>query len=229
MEKLLLLHGALGSSQQFSTLIKKLNTNFEVYAFNFSGHGGRVIHADPFSIEMFAGEVLSWMKDNGLKQVNIFGYSMGGYVGLYLAKKYPEKIKKLATLATKFIWDKAIAEKEYKLLDPKKIEEKIPAFAEQLNQRHLPEDWKKLMKKTGEMMIGMGNENPISDKDLGSVTQKILLCVGEQDNMVSAEETESISKKIKNSRFLLMSDTPHPFEKVSVEQLASELKLFFGS
>lgn len=49
MKKLLLLHGALGSKNQFKSLKEILKSDFDVYDFNFEGHGGLVSDAD-FSI-----------------------------------------------------------------------------------------------------------------------------------------------------------------------------------
>ena len=54
---------------------------------------------------------------------------MGGYVALQLANKHPKYVQKIITLGTKFAWDKETAAKEVKMLNPEKIEEKIPAFA----------------------------------------------------------------------------------------------------
>jgi pimeloyl-ACP methyl ester carboxylesterase len=49
------------------------------------------------------------MQQNQLENAAIFGYSMGGYAGMYLAKYFPERVSKLLTLATKFYWDEKIA------------------------------------------------------------------------------------------------------------------------
>ena len=38
-KKLLLLHGALGSAQQFDTLIALLEHTYDVFSFDFEGHG----------------------------------------------------------------------------------------------------------------------------------------------------------------------------------------------
>ena len=46
-------------------------------------------------------------------------------------------IQKVFTLATKFEWTPDIAQKEIKMLDAAKIAEKIPAFAQLLEKRHL--------------------------------------------------------------------------------------------
>src|SRR4051812_19560592 len=105
---LLILHGAIGSAKQFDSLAKKLGETFTVYTLDFSGHGGKPLPVH-FSTAGFAREVLSWMDSKNIARINIFGYSMGGYVGLYLARHHPEKVEKLFTLATKLNWNAEIS------------------------------------------------------------------------------------------------------------------------
>ena len=49
---LILLHGAIGAASQLNPLKDVLSGTFEVYSFNFEGHGGSPSE-HPFSIELF--------------------------------------------------------------------------------------------------------------------------------------------------------------------------------
>ncbi|HAX49045.1 MAG TPA: alpha/beta hydrolase, partial [Bacteroidetes bacterium] len=102
MKKILLLHGAIGSQEQLEPLKIELSGKYEVHTFNFTGHGGSEIPHEPFSIEMFAGDIIDHVNSNDLAGIDIFGYSMGGYAALYAAHKNPGKIGRIFTLATKF-------------------------------------------------------------------------------------------------------------------------------
>ena len=157
----------------------------------------------------------------------LVGYSMGGYVALYLAKHHPEKINKVFTLATKFLWTPEIAEKEIKMLDAEKIQEKIPAFAQTLANRHAPNDWKVILKKTSDMMIALGNKNSLTLSDYETIKQPVLIGIGDKDTMVTSEETIDIYRKLKNANFIVFPDMQHPIEKVDVERLSKEINLFF--
>jgi pimeloyl-ACP methyl ester carboxylesterase len=99
-------------------LAERLSEHFKVYAPDLAGHGGKPFPAEPFSMKLFAEGLLAFMDREHLDKVSIFGYSMGGYVGMYVAKHHPERIDKVVTLATKFHWDEAIATKEIQMLDP---------------------------------------------------------------------------------------------------------------
>ena len=58
MQQLLVLHGALGSKEQFTSLEKALSDEFKVYTLDFSGHGNRLSHHHAFTMQNFAHEVL---------------------------------------------------------------------------------------------------------------------------------------------------------------------------
>lgn len=226
MKKLLFLHGAIGSSVQLETLAYRFGETYKVYLYNFSGHGGKKI-PQQFSIELFAYELNTFINKNKLKHINIFGYSMGGYIALYMSRHYPETINKIFTIGTKFKWNEEISMKESRLLNPEKIIEKVPRFAEELSKRHAPEDWKKVLNKTSEMMINLGKNNSIKDTDFGLIENEVMVCVGDRDNMVTIEETADVYRKLKNGKLMVIPGTPHPIEQISVERLVYEIKNFF--
>lgn len=225
---LLLLHGAIGSSEQLKPLqTELLKSGFDAKLFDFCGHGGREILETPFSISLFADEVVNWMDDHRIGEVDIFGYSMGGYVGLYMAKHYPERVGKLMTVATKYAWNKETSEREVKMLDPKKIAEKVPKFAEVLRQRHAPASWELVLEKTAQMMLEMGERPPLTDEDFNSISHIVQLAVGDGDTMVSLEETIHVCRELKDAGFTVLPDTPHPIEQMNVPLLVTTAENFF--
>ena len=50
----------------------------------------------PYSIELFADDVSGFMTALGVERAHISGLSLGAAVGLWLAAKYPEKVKSLS-------------------------------------------------------------------------------------------------------------------------------------
>lgn len=226
MKKLLLLHGAIGAQDHLQPLATLLAGEYELLPFHFSGHGGKPFNDPPFSIPSFAAEVNEYLDDIGAADIHIFGYSMGGYVALYLAKNYPDKIKKIVTLATKFHWDEETAHAEIKMLDPGKIEEKIPAFAAALQKRHHPNDWKELLNKTKEMLIEMGSKKPLQLSDYADIKTPCRLIIGDKDRMVSLEETLNVFKALPNAEMAMLPRSSHPIEQTNIEALSFLIKQF---
>lgn len=106
-------------------LAEELKKEFTVHTLNFSGHGGKST-TDAFSIPLFAQEVLRYLDEQQLSSVAIFGFSMGGYVALYLASQHPERISYVFSLGTKFSWTPEISVREVRMLDVAGIKEKVP-------------------------------------------------------------------------------------------------------
>jgi pimeloyl-ACP methyl ester carboxylesterase len=225
MKHLLLLHGAIGSAAQLQALKDKLSEHFHVHAIEFSGHGQTAFATD-FSIAQFADELHAYIKANQLHQPHVMGYSMGGYVALKLATEHPQALGKIMTLATKFHWDPETASREIKMLNPEKIEEKLPAFAQVLEARHQSIGWKKVLAKTAEMMIAMENANPLQKTDFEKISNPVRISIGDRDQMVTLEETIHVFRQIQNASFQIFPETPHPIEKMDLNQLVTALCQF---
>ena len=227
MTSLILLHGAIGSAAQLGDLIDALKNNYRIHALNFYGHGGYTNNGKHFSIEGFAEQVTTFIKDlNESEPVNIFGYSMGGYVAMYMARHSNINIAKIITLGTKFHWDESIAAKECKMLQPEVIEQKIPAFAQQLQQRHHPQPWKEVLTKTAEMLQQMGKQNPLQLNEYASIQTPSLIMLGDKDKMVSREETIAVYEQLPNAQLAVLPGTPHPIEQVDKDLLAYHIRRF---
>jgi len=224
MHPVLLLHGALGSKTQLDPLKTALEeSGCEVYSLNFSGHGGEPFR-DPFGIERFAQDVLHFQKEKGLKTTHVFGYSMGGYVALWLAYKYPDRVGKIVTLGTKFDWSPDAAEREVKKVNPDKIEEKIPAFARILQSRHAPHDWKALLHKTAQMMTQLGAGPLLTIEILKTIPHQVSVLLGDLDDMADLTFSQSVAEALPNGKFTLLEKTPHALEKVDIQLLQENIR-----
>jgi pimeloyl-ACP methyl ester carboxylesterase len=228
MYPVLLLHGALGSKSQLDPLKAKLLAGgFKVYSMNFSGHSGEPF-AKTFGIEQFAEDVVKFMDERKIMKANIFGYSMGGYVAVWLAAKHPDRINKIVTLGTKFDWDPTSAEREIKKVNPEKIQEKIPAFARILETRHAPNDWKDLLHHTGTMMKRLGDVPLLTEQVLENVNHDIVVLLGDHDDMADAQYSKNVSKFLPKGQFRLLENTHHPIERTDLNLLSKILENRFA-
>ncbi|MBR9919801.1 MAG: alpha/beta hydrolase [Bacteroidetes bacterium] len=218
----ILLHGALGSSQQMQRLDKSFPAG-TVYNPDLPGHGSRAAEEGPITMQKMADELDAHIRESGKGKVSIFGYSMGGYVALLAALKN-SAISRIITLGTKFDWSPETAAKEVRMLHPKKIEAKVPAFAKMLADRHGENYWKSVLHKTADMMTGLGNAPDLTAEKLTQIRAEVSICLGDQDNMVSREESEWATKQIPGADFKILEATPHPFEKVDVQKILSIIK-----
>ncbi len=224
---IILLHGALRSKQQFEQLEKVLSNQFNVFTLNFEGHGDKVSDSE-FSIDLFTNNTLAFLRENDIEQTNIFGYSMGGYVGLKLARLYPERVNSIVTLGTKFNWTRESAAKEIKMLNPEVIAEKVPKFAEHLERTHYPNDWKAILNKTAKMMSDLAEGKKMNNSDLSQIQHRVLIGIGALDKMVSIDESENAVSHLINGQLKIIEGFQHPIEKNDHNQLAAIITEFIN-
>ncbi|MDR0801583.1 alpha/beta hydrolase [Fluviicola sp.] len=223
MKKVIILHGALGSKVQFGELARLLGAHFTVHVFDFDGHGSKSGSDVKYSIELFARNLYDFMRENQIEKPLIFAYSMGGFVALKLESMCPGSWEQLVTLGTKFDWTPESAEKETKMLNAEKIEEKVPAFAAYLKSLHGEHEWKKVLERTVGMMLEMGNEPVLTATDFSKIQAPVQLLRGSGDAMVSEEETKKIQKQLSSSAYREVSGWQHPINLISPEELTQQL------
>lgn len=221
---LLLLHGALGAAQQFDTVTPTLSEHYTIHQFNFYGHGRTEQPAEGISMAAFTQQLLDYIHANKLAPVAVFGYSMGGYVALAAALRQPEAFLKVGTLATKFNWTPETAARETRMLDAKVLQEKVPAYVEQLKSLHGEPGWETLLTGTANLMQELGNDPPLTIKTLKNITMPVSVMVGELDAMVSVEETNAVFKSLPRGKMTILPGVKHPLEKVDGEVLIRAIR-----
>ncbi len=229
MKPLLLLHGALGTAQQLEPLAQQLGGYPAVRTFTFYGHGEAPAPAAGYSFDMFASNILHYLDDNDIPQVDIFGFSMGGYAALYFALRHPDRVGKIATLGTKLVWTPEGSAQEVKMLDADKLEAKVPAFAQHLKTLHGDQNWRSVLAATAQMMLNLGNEPPLKGHDYQALKHELLLSIGDKDQTAGLEDTVATYRLVPKAQLWVLPGTPHPIEKVDLAALANGLKVFFGA
>ncbi len=89
---LVLLHGAFMSA----TVYPALAESRQVIAVDLQGHGRTADIDRPFTFAQMADDTAALLKRLEIEQTDIFGYSMGGKVGLAMAIRHPELVRRLA-------------------------------------------------------------------------------------------------------------------------------------
>lgn len=94
-DPLVVLHGAYMNIPAMGAIIPELAKTHRVYALELQGHGRTTDIDRPITYENLADDVNALMDAVGLKQADVFGYSMGAAAGLQLAIRHPEKVTRL--------------------------------------------------------------------------------------------------------------------------------------
>ena len=108
----LLLHGWTASADiNFYPVYACLAESYRMIALDLRGHGRGMRSTEPFSLEDCADDAAAVLDQLGAGRVIVVGYSMGGPVGLLLARRHPEQVAALVMQATALEWQRAARER----------------------------------------------------------------------------------------------------------------------
>ncbi len=94
---LIILHGLLGSLDNWQSVSRKLGERHRVCALDLRNHG-RSPHSETFDYEVMAADVSEFMAAQQMERAVVMGHSMGGKVAMRLALAQPEKVEKLVVV-----------------------------------------------------------------------------------------------------------------------------------
>lgn len=104
-EPLLLLHGGLGSIDMFRPSLPVFAKSRRVIAVDLYGHGRTALTDRPVSLTDMGDDMAAVLRKLGYKQVDAFGYSMGGGVAFRLAVQHPEMVRRLVLVSAGYAQD----------------------------------------------------------------------------------------------------------------------------
>lgn len=91
---IILLHGLLGSMENWRSQAQKLAEHYFVITPDLRNHG-QSPHLSGMRYKDMAADILALAKHLGLEQFDLLGHSMGGKVAMHLALHHPEIVHKL--------------------------------------------------------------------------------------------------------------------------------------
>jgi pimeloyl-ACP methyl ester carboxylesterase len=112
-EALVLIHGVGGHAEAYSRNVVRLGQRYRAMAIDLVWHGYSA--KPPFGDQLptYARQVVSLLDTLGIEKAHVEGESLGGWVGLWLALHYPERVNRLVLNTTAGIKFKAGAVDEH--------------------------------------------------------------------------------------------------------------------
>ena len=93
-------HGLLWSHKMFQSQIDFLKKDYTVFAYDHRGQGQSEDTKGPIDMDLLTLDVVELIDKMVGKPVHFVGLSMGGFVGMRVAARFPEKVKSLILLET---------------------------------------------------------------------------------------------------------------------------------
>ena len=220
---LVLLHGAFMSA----TVYPALAESRQVIAVDLQGHGRTADIDRPFTFEQMADDVAALLKQLKIEQTDVFGYSLGGKVGLALAIRHPELVRRLAIYGATY----------------KSFEESIPPDVLEFFKKATPEtfapkdlkepyekmssapNWKGLAAKILESMKGFKGFSP---EQMKAIKAEVFIGAGDHDD-VSLEHIVEMHKLIPKSQLAVFPNTEHVVMMTNPDKVLIQVKEFLDN
>jgi pimeloyl-ACP methyl ester carboxylesterase len=238
---ILLIHGFAGSKQYWDRVIPKLASEYRVIALDLPGHGDSGMSKDNYSIEDMAGTVNELLDQLDLDKVTMFGHSLGGYITLAFAELYPDYLNGFALVHSTANPD-SVEAKEAREANAKKIQEDgARPFIEGLSRKLFsPENTEVNSTEIEETVkIGMYTKveglvsallamknRPERNHVLKDTELPVLLIAGEQDQIIPAEKTFTVTKP--NIEKEILTGAGHMSMYEQPEELVKVMKDFLA-
>jgi pimeloyl-ACP methyl ester carboxylesterase len=201
-----------------------LNAHYRMIAPDLRGFG-QSASIEPFTIEQLADDGHALLENLGALPAVVVGFSMGGYVALAFARKYPRDLRALILVDTRAEADTA----EGKAGRDRAIElvrqSGAKAIADQMLPKLLaPEDRRRGGTKVSDVVRGMMESVPrltighalraMRDRQdytemLPSIAVPTLILVGEHDAVTPPQVARAMHERIPRSQLVVIPDAGH--------------------
>jgi 3-oxoadipate enol-lactonase len=237
---LVLLHGFPLDSRIWREQVAALSDRFRVIAPDLRGFGQSKSN-DAFTMESLADDVHALLADLRALPCVLGGLSMGGYVALAYAKKYPTDLRGLALIDTKAEGDtgegKAGREKMIELARTQGTK----AVADQMMPKMLAADADKTRPQvkreldqimntqtplTIEHALAAMRDRPDFVAHLPSIATLTVVIVGEHDAITPPAGAEKMSKAIPKSTYVVIHGAGHMSPMEQPQQVTDALRRF---
>jgi len=195
-EPLLLIHGNGGSIASMDNQIPYFSKNYEVIAADSRSQGKTQDPSDSLSYDTMADDCDALMDSLHLKSAFVIGWSDGGIVGLLLAIKHPDRVKKLAVTGANIRPDATAFSDDV-------IHAMHDGLAQLENQKQDATTKSKI--KLTRMMI---REPNITHKELGTIQCPVLIIGGDHD-IIKPEHTLEIFHAIPYANLWILPGSGH--------------------
>jgi pimeloyl-ACP methyl ester carboxylesterase len=209
-------------------IVDPIAKNRHVIAFDQRGVGASTGDV-PDTIEAAADHAYEFVTALGFDKIDVFSFSMGGFIAQDLIVKHPDLVRRLVLTGTgprggKDI-DKVVGVTSWDILratltrsDPKEFlffnrnatgKPAAKAFVERLQERTLDRDKKISTKAFRTQLKAIQTFGRSDPSDLSTFTQPTLIANGDNDRMVPTPLSEDLHQRIKGSKLIIYPDSGH--------------------
>jgi len=228
-------------------LVDRLAADREVVLVDNRGVGGST-GAVPDNVPDMARDVLRFVDALELRQIDLLGFSLGGYVAQDVALVRPRLIRRLVLAGTAPMgaprihrWsDDVVALATQDVLDPNRFirlffsgseesRDKAMQFLQRISARTVDRDEPTDLATRDaqlEAFARWGIPDPSKLVRLEAITQPTFVAAGDNDTLMITENSRLLARRLPNSQLRIYADAGHGFLDQYPEQFADHVRAF---
>lgn len=234
---LLFVHSALGTNREMHALADAFPDRTTILV-DLPMHGKEFAWDGPYAPETLGlwllhkiAAMTATVIPNG--QLDVVGYSMGGYVALSAAmQEHPLEVKRIRSViahAMKFFWSPDAVSTALSGIDHEALKRSSPKFVEALDRAHAA-GARQVLSCVGQFMHCLPSASMTEDV-LASLSIPVLLSTGTLDTMVTPDEVlglwDGLDKRGKlNAQVSLFDDVQHPIKTLNPDRFTDAVLAF---
>ena len=202
-DPVMLIHGGLGSSDDWAFETPLLLKTNKVIVVDCRGRGRSTMTDEPLTYELMTSDLVQLMDFLQLQKASVIGSSDGGIIGLLLAIHHPQRINKLLAYGANFNnsglkpgpFDSVSGSKYFAMVS-KRYQDISPT----------PNDFQKMTKALGKMY---DKEPDIKPEELKTIKAPTLIVDGEYEQFITTEHTRKLASLIPGAKLVIMPNVSH--------------------
>ena len=217
-QPIVLIHGFGLNRTIWKEMVENYFSNHRVMLPDVRGHGESEAPKGAYPMTLLAEDILRLLDFLKIEKAAICGHSMGGYITLAFADRYPERLSGVGLITTRADADSAEKRLDrYQMVDEVK-ENGAVVLAESLapkltkDEAVLDEAYEILSNTAPLGIIGVlkGMAERLDRRELLSrIRVPTLVIAGDQDQIIEVEDARQMAMAVPNSRFHLISGAGH--------------------
>lgn len=222
-QPLVLLHGSFVWATNYPTLAR----GRQVILVDMQGHGRTADIDRPFAFEQMADDTAALLKHLKIEQADVFGYGMGGTIGLGLAIRHPGLVRRLA-----------ICSAVYRPVEESYPQDILDAFKEMTPEKFAPKElkepydkmspapnWRGLVAKIVQMERDFKG---FSKEELKAIKAEVFIAAGDRYD-VSLEHVVEMHNLIPKSQLAIFPNSDHLLLSTNPDKILIQIKEFLNT
>ena len=226
---LLFMHGITGHAEAYVRNLAAHAEHFDVWAFDFIGHGYSTKPDHPLEIPHYLTHLTHVLDAIGVERAHLSGESLGGWVSARYAIDHPDRVNRIVlntmggTMANPVVmerlytlsmeaakdpsWERVRARLEWLMADPAMVTDDLIRTRQAIVQQP---DWLKACESNMALQNPeIRKRNMLSDDDLRHINAEALVVWTTKDPSGPVDEGERIASLIPNARIAIINECGH--------------------